>query len=173
MSEPINIEAQLAEICLKCGMCCDGTLFNKGALLDETDKNNAQDLFLETVIEPDGKYFFKQPCLYFNQCCTIYDKIRPKVCGTFFCNPLKEVQQGKLNIEKAKEIITKALEYRSEVLALSSQKMDYKNYTIRQLRDEILPHPSDKIKENKDLWLKMIGFVAIIDKIGKYPKAVK
>ncbi|MFA9191050.1 YkgJ family cysteine cluster protein [Flavobacterium sp. FZUC8N2.13] len=169
----INIEDQLSEICLKCGMCCDGTLFNKASIKDEADKKIAQNLTLETFTEADGKHFFKLACHHFDQCCSIYDKIRPKICGIYFCKPLKDVKQGKLHIIKAQEMIDKALEYRLEVLKLAYQIDIYKKHNIRQLSDEILPHPTEEMKKNRELWLKLIGFIGVLSKITGNQKIIK
>ncbi len=87
----LNIK-EVSDICVACGMCCDGTLFGKANLSNEQfndDYENvlkARDLNMN-VFEENGKYFFKQPCHLFNTCCTVYNQVRPRVCGTYFANP--------------------------------------------------------------------------------------
>lgn len=159
------IQAQLSEICVKCGMCCDGTLFSRATIKDEADEKLAQSFGLETFTSSVGKRSFKLPCHHFERCCTVYDKTRPSVCCTYFCKPLREVQQGSSDVIEARKIIEKALLYRSEVLMLASQSETYKAFNIRQLIEEILPKPTEQIKQNRELWLKVVGFQGMVSKI--------
>ena len=166
-----KLNEELSALCLTCGMCCDGTLFNKAIIQDEADEKRAQSSGLTIFTNPKGKRFFKQPCCHFKKGCTIYDKERPSVCHTYFCKPLKSVRNGQLELTNAKNRILKAVNYRSEVLVIAAQTEVYQTFTIRQLIEEILPNPTEQIKQHPDLWLKLIGLYAIVGKLSGTKKS--
>lgn len=91
-------------ICIKCGMCCDGTLFSWGKINDgeKLDKDFE-------IIQHKGKDVFTQPCSYVNNCvCSIYNssKIqRPLICGNYKCNLLKKYNKQEVSYENAIKII--------------------------------------------------------------------
>jgi uncharacterized protein len=163
----------LSEICTSCGMCCDGTLFNKALLKNQADEVLAKNMGMETFIEDQKKRYFKLPCHHFNGCCTVYDKDRPHVCGVYFCQPLKKVQKGTISIDAAKEKIEQTLALRVEILAMAAGISLFKNYTISNLIQEVQPNPTSLIKEHKVLWLQLIGFVAACSQIRGSIKANK
>lgn len=158
------MQTELSEICKECGMCCDGTLFGK-APIDDYELKLVQYFDSESITEKEGKFYFKHPCIYFDSCCTVYDKVRPNICTTYFCSPLKKVQQGESELKDAQEIIKKALKYRSEILVIASQIEIYKTFSISQLLKEVLPIINERIKPHHELWLKLIGFQSILAKI--------
>lgn len=167
------LNEELSALCLTCGMCCDGTLFNKATIQDDADEKIALNLGLTTFSNTKGERFFKLPCHHFKKCCTIYDKERPSVCHTYFCKPLRDVRNGKLELTDAKNRILKAVSYRAEVLAIAAQTEVYQTFTIRQLIEEILPNPTEQIKQHPNLWLKLIGLYAIVGKLSGTKKSKK
>jgi len=146
----------LSAICTQCGMCCDGTLFNKATIKDDADKKNAESIGLKTFQESGGKHFFYQPCPVFKGCCTIY-KQKPSVCGGFFCEPLKKLKGGDLSAEKANEIIQNALTARQDAMRLAAEIEDFKDFTIAQLFQELDPVPSEKMRRHGKLLIKLIA----------------
>lgn len=95
----------LSEICLSCGMCCDGTLFGKAKIKDEADKKRVEAFDL---IVSDTQ-FFDLPCHHFKGKCSIYEQQRPNICGAYLCKPLKQLKAGEINRQAAQVIIDKAL----------------------------------------------------------------
>lgn len=160
-----EMATSLSKICISCGMCCDGTLFGKGHIKDPAEEIIAKNSGLETFKDEQDKLYFKQPCPHFIGCCTIYDKDRPHVCGTFYCQPLKNVQKGKMSIGVAQEKIEQTLALRNAILASAAEISDFKNYSISELIQEVQPKPTNLLKEHRDLWLKLIGFVAACSQI--------
>jgi len=98
MTAPANKEQ---EICKACGFCCDGTLFTRATsfkgeqilpkMIHDTDKN--------------GDTWIKLPCQYFDECCTVYDKKRPNICGDFKCHLLKKSIKGKMAFDDLAQLI--------------------------------------------------------------------
>jgi hypothetical protein len=65
------------EICVDCGFCCDGTLFNQ-AVLKPAEKGNLPHWMEENYREKEDDGFFPLPCAYFDGNCTIYNYCRPR-----------------------------------------------------------------------------------------------
>lgn len=102
MSDSLNI-------CLPCGLCCDGTLIGHVQL--ENDELNSISQFKE-IEEESGKGFFLQPCKNFcENACNIYPK-RPKQCASFECGLLKSIDLKELSFTTALEIIEKVKQKR-------------------------------------------------------------
>jgi uncharacterized protein len=153
---------EVSDICVSCGMCCDGTLFKKAILSDSADLseniNKAKKLDLQIIIE-DEKYFFKQPCHLFNKCCTVYDKTRPQICGTFFCLPIRRYERNELDLITAEKQIKVLFNLKNDINKLSYEFKEFLNLTFYSLSDKI-----DKIMVKSDPdQLKKFGKLILIN----------
>lgn len=79
------------DLCLSCGLCCDGSLF--WAVPIERGEN------VPMPLDPDGR--LRQPCSCFDGACTVYPD-RPSACRTFDCRVLKTVQAGRRDLAWAR-----------------------------------------------------------------------
>ena len=71
------------ELCLACGICCQGYLHSKAALGD-IERSRAVMLNME-ISKKKGRFFFALPCPHHNRnLCTIYEK-RFNVCRRYKC----------------------------------------------------------------------------------------
>jgi len=77
---------QPTDICLDCGLCCDGSLF-WAVPLAPTDT-------AEVPRDAEGR--LRQPCACFNGACTIYAE-RPSACRAFDCRVLLAFRNGHLD----------------------------------------------------------------------------
>jgi len=128
------------DLCLSCGLCCDGTIFADVKLQSGDDGARLQLLGLPIVDSgagrsgstqsltgaplPPGSYEFQQPCAKFNSCrCRIYAD-RPKHCRDFECLLLKRVKAGQTGKATALGIIRTA-----------RQKADRVRRLLRELGD--------------------------------------
>lgn len=93
-------------ICLACGICCDGTLI--GFVEVEAAEFSRLKGVLE-IEESDEIGFFLHPCEKFCEKCTIYDQ-RPKQCGLFECKILKSYEQNEIDFKSATEIIQEVIQ---------------------------------------------------------------
>jgi len=109
-SSPISEQS----ICIKCGLCCDGTLFDN-AVLNPGEKGNLPEKMEHNYVKSGEKEYFKLPCLYFNEKCTIYDQKKAHVCSAFRCQLLKNLSKGKINKKNAEDIVINAFELRNEI----------------------------------------------------------
>lgn len=130
MSDPLNI-------CLSCGLCCDGTLIGFVKLDSEELPGMREVMDIE---DENGNGFFLQPCNSYCDGCTIYSK-RPKQCASFKCELLKSFEQKELNFDSAIEIINvvkqKKIEIEKKVailqIELQSQSFYFKMVELKKL----------------------------------------
>jgi hypothetical protein len=96
----------LETLCLKCGLCCDGTLFTHVAL----SKPERERLGMEVL---------RQPCtrLEKNGCCSIYAS-RPGGCATFVCMLGRALEDGEVQLDEALQIVAEARSARLKIDAL-------------------------------------------------------
>lgn len=157
-------DLNFSEICVKCGMCCDGTLFLKAIVKDIEDEQLAKSIGLATFTSPNNNISFELPCRLFNKTCTIYDKSRPHICSVFFCEPLKKVLTNEITFNDAQQQVSLALETRKQVLELAEQIPEFKHFTIQQLLNEVKPKPSPEILKFKPIFLKLVSLRVILSK---------
>tara|TARA_R110002050_G_scaffold297339_2_gene458601 strand:- start:3155 stop:3658 length:504 start_codon:yes stop_codon:yes gene_type:complete len=88
-------------ICLACGLCCDGTLIGFVELEHEEIPRLKQIMEIE---EEDANGFFLHPCNKYCDGCTIYAD-RPKNCDKFKCQLLNAVNAKELEFKTAVDVI--------------------------------------------------------------------
>ena len=124
-------------ICLSCGLCCDGTLIGFVQLYHEELPVLRE---LMDIEDSNGNGFFLQPCSKYCDGCTIYSK-RPKQCANFKCGLLKSLEQKELEFDSAIEMINMvkqkkiAIEKKIEILQieLQSQSFYFKMIELKKL----------------------------------------
>ena len=85
------------QLCLQCGLCCDGTLFADVELRAGDDAKQLKKLGLPIASKGKSKLAFPQSCACFDgKLCRIYEQ-RPKRCRQFACGLLKQVEAGRLD----------------------------------------------------------------------------
>ena len=82
------------DLCLSCGLCCDGSLF--WAVPVEQGE--------EVPVQLDAAGRLRQPCTCFDGTCTIYAG-RPAACRKFDCRVLQTVRAGRRDDAWAREQI--------------------------------------------------------------------
>ena len=92
----------LSDLCLDCGLCCNGTLFSDFIIAKDEFK------YFGKANNTDDHLSIKQPCNHLDEqsLCKIY-KNRPNVCKSFKCGILKEVSNKIISIDHAKSLINK------------------------------------------------------------------
>ena len=105
-------ESSESEICISCGFCCDGTLYNKAAYGPGDTTESLITIGLTPIdVSPGERRWFRMPCPNFTGLCSIYASPRPWICGAFRCRPLRSVKKGKYTVTQAQQIVreTKAM----------------------------------------------------------------
>ena len=102
----VTAPEQLEELCLSCGLCCDGTLFGVVPLArDEVQLAERASL---PIHRDEAKVGLKQPCgALVEGCCTIYAH-RPKRCLSYRCQVLKRFASGESTNEATQLLIARA-----------------------------------------------------------------
>ncbi len=99
-------------ICLYCGLCCNGTLIGF-VELDGGEISVFRELM--DIEEMDEKGLFFHPCINYGcNGCTIYSK-RPKQCGKFKCKLLKSIENNELDFESATEVVNLVKQKRTAI----------------------------------------------------------
>ena len=133
MSEP-NVPA---ELCVGCGMCCDGTLYERASVAPGEEERMAAsglELFGDA-----GKRSFRQPCPHSSGGrCTIYES-RFHICRTFECALLRSVESGDLSLSEAKGKVATAQQLLEKVVAIDPawQRVEARNSARALLAEQL------------------------------------
>lgn len=106
------MEGSTANICVECGICCDGTMFSR---LPPASENAAEAMAAgpTTAAAEAGP---AQPCPAHHLACTVYRE-RPGACRHYQCALLKQHLAGLTSWEEAAEIVSRARALRDRARA--------------------------------------------------------
>lgn len=126
-------------ICLACGLCCDGTLI--GFVQLEQEEVPALKKIMD-VEDENGQGFFLHPCNSFCNSCTIYED-RPKQCAKFKCGLLKSVEQEEMEFNSAIELVAEVKQQKVAIEAkISALQIELKSpsfyFKMVELKNQIL-----------------------------------
>ncbi len=102
--------AEKRNICIECGLCCDGTLFQKAIIQSTDDPAFLKEMAVESFSE-GGKRYFRLPCRgqKYKLCALYNDERRYKICKAFKCRLLRQYAAGEIPYEAAIAVIKEAL----------------------------------------------------------------
>ncbi|MFZ5439777.1 MAG: YkgJ family cysteine cluster protein [Myxococcota bacterium] len=104
-------------LCVECGLCCDGTLFQRVPLAVDEAARLPRALTLA-----DGQLV--QPCGALDGCrCTIYAD-RPSTCRTYACLVLTSLETGRISERDARGALAEVRAARAEVARLNAGALD-------------------------------------------------
>lgn len=159
-AESIEQTQQLSAICVSCGMCCDGSLFQQAKLKDKQDKVLAESLHLNCG-QNNNNSFFLLPCHHFNQQCTIYHRERPIICDSYFCEPLKQIKQNKMSLQQAQKMISDVCDLKSSFDIVRRDFPEFEGESIPLIYNRLvfshLPENQQIIMRQKYAPLLLIG----------------
>lgn len=146
MSKDTNITEEQT-ICISCGLCCDGTLFDK-AVLQEGEKGTLPQYIEDKYFRTKNKEFFRQPCPYFSGECIIYYQKKADICSAFRCKLLYDFDKKKLNFSETANIIRQAKILRDKIFIIAREvfNIDY-NLPFK----EILKKLNERNQKNSDV----------------------
>ncbi|WP_299818317.1 YkgJ family cysteine cluster protein [uncultured Pontibacter sp.] len=117
-------------LCLSCGLCCDGTLIGF-VQLNREELPGLRELLNVEEATNDGVLI--QPCNRYCGGCTIYSD-RPKQCASYDCELLKSLQRKELDYTSAIETVEVAKQRKSaieEKLALLQIKLQSQSFYFK------------------------------------------
>jgi uncharacterized protein len=92
------------ELCTRCGLCCDGSLF-ADVELTSREATAMEILGLDVETDDADSTVMSQPCQALKgKRCSIYEH-RPQCCRTFECGLLQNVRRGAESVQGAGERI--------------------------------------------------------------------
>ncbi|MDP3071060.1 MAG: YkgJ family cysteine cluster protein [Opitutaceae bacterium] len=99
------------KLCLACGLCCDGTLFDNVRLGPGDDAQHLKALGLPVAVTRTATpvVHFRQPCaaLCEDRTCRLYTE-RPAQCRSFECGVFKATQAGRIAFAAALRLVKQA-----------------------------------------------------------------
>ncbi|MFT4616063.1 MAG: Fe-S-cluster containining protein [Ilumatobacter sp.] len=109
-----------SELCVACGICCDGILFSSVTITDPSEAERVRALRIPVHVV-DERHFFDQPCSALgDNGCSIYTE-RPLLCHAYRCLLLKQVDAGTMPLANALRIVEAARRREVEIRALMNQ----------------------------------------------------
>ena len=119
--------ASLEQLCLACGLCCDGTLFDNVRLGPDDDAKRLKALELPVFTTRAKVPFtlFPQPCagLCADRTCRLYAD-RPGQCRSFECGVFKDAKAGQIEFPAALRLVGKARRQADKIRQLLRQLGD-------------------------------------------------
>ena len=95
MQDGARSQADLSNLCLSCGLCCQGTLHDL-VPLDDDELERAARLRLP-LFESPLRLAFRLPCPRLeDRRCTVYAE-RPRTCATYTCAVLRAYGAGEID----------------------------------------------------------------------------
>ena len=118
-----------SDLCVACGMCCDGTMFGN-VVCSKEEAEYMKSLGLETKKKDNQiNHVFLEPCpLHVNGSCSIYET-RPQTCSGYKCALLKRVLRNEITPEQAMKKVERVKKAKQD-LGVASVK------EARQLKTE-------------------------------------
>jgi hypothetical protein len=96
----------LSELCVACGLCCDGSLF-RFLPVDEAERATYARLGLPVVTQ-SGRPAMPLPCTRLaGTCCTVYAE-RPGGCRAYVCRLGDALSRGQVSGERALAVVREA-----------------------------------------------------------------
>ena len=120
----------LSTLCLRCGLCCDGTLFTH-VPLQRTEAGPLKALGLPVKEREDGTPILPQRCAALDgRTCTAYAQ-RPAGCRRYHCNLFSALSEGEVSLEEALSTVDRAHALRA---AGGERKEELEDYLDRHFR---------------------------------------
>lgn len=114
---PEAYQAAASRLCVKCGMCCDGTMFHL-VRMQPADSVAALNVLGMKLKKKKGENYIGQPCpMLKQQRCSIYEG-RPERCRLFECQQLKLLNAGTITEEQVEATILEAKQRVNAILDL-------------------------------------------------------
>lgn len=125
-------ESRVSELCLRCGLCCDGSLFDHVAL-SESEANALMERDVAVGLRGDSRYVIEQRCgALEGTCCKVYD-VRPDGCRKYICLLATSLKTGEVTFEHAAAVTDEALRLIRELDAVLPTGEGAPNSPVRRV----------------------------------------
>ena len=134
-------------ICISCGFCCDGTLFDN-ATLQPGETDNLPDDLKKNCYDKEKGAFFHLPCQYFSGKCTRYSGVRLQICSHFRCKLLTDFEKQLLTPGNVYQIIDNVRVHLKEITRLAHDVLQLEEQvTFREIQ-QMLGKLPEEMKED-------------------------
>lgn len=131
------------KICLACGFCCDGTLFDNATLQPGEMENLSEELRKNCCNEGKGA-IFHLPCKYFSGKCTIYSSARLQICSRFRCRLLSDYEKQLITSGDVDQIISNVRLYLKDIFEISHDVFHLNtNVAFRNIQEMLVRLPEE------------------------------
>lgn len=138
---PIRAARDGSELCLECGLCCDGIMFSEISVRPH-EREYVESLGLPVTAGLDGSGITVfQPCPAFAEgCCSLYEVGRPATCHTYACGLLRGFESDRATFEDALAVIQQARTLAHELeVAMSMPLGTYNRRALQEYLRERRP----------------------------------
>ncbi|MDP2270399.1 MAG: YkgJ family cysteine cluster protein [Archangium sp.] len=122
----------LSQLCLDCGLCCDGTLFRYVAI-NGSEREELVRLGIGVGENRKGEVMWLPCGKLAGKCCTIYEA-RPGGCRRFICSLGKRLEAKEVSLEEAK---AQVVEMQAKIATLKALLPPSDEPVLRQARAHI------------------------------------
>lgn len=157
-----------SRLCLSCGLCCDGTLYEH-AKVHEGEAAQTELAGFKVQKGDRKRSTFLFPCHNLDgKCCTAYERWRPKVCSSFFCEVQKRTAAGECTETEAMGLIANALSCRAQIMESVPKGS---SFTVARQRFDSIANTSEALApEDARLVVRMFVLERFLDKHFRKPE---
>jgi Fe-S-cluster containining protein len=110
----MSADSAATRLCMACGLCCNGVLFEIVCLQPQDAMKPLEKLGMK-INRRKTEPYFKQPCGFLHdRRCGIYEQ-RPSRCRLFECRILKRLEAGEFSEDQAASLIRQALQMVADI----------------------------------------------------------
>jgi hypothetical protein len=159
---PIKNEEQVSELCVKCGFCCSGVIYDYAGL-EGGEVDFAGSIGLTVATEPDtGKKKFNLPCPHLcGTACSIYRERKPAICSRFFCELATKLDRGEIG---PAESLAKVQEAQALMEKIKPMLLPGENWVSARARWNSNRHKAPRDPKEAEFQLLMTALNLFLDR---------
>ena len=151
MAEDETLRDSGSQLCVSCGLCCDGALHDAAALLPE-EISLALSLGMK-VTQSVEDVRFSLPChLLKDRCCTVYAN-RPSPCRNYKCRLLQTLEADESSLQQCLDKVSSARSLLSDLQDVLPQDM-----TLPEARASAASQPVEDVDKLGRAKIKLHAF---------------
>lgn len=147
-----------SDLCVSCGMCCDGTYLAWAPIVEGDDISGMQSVQHPIEVSEARGRHFTLPCpALVDKCCTVYGH-RPAICPTYRCDLLNSYAAGRISKTDALAAIADTLAARDQArpalyerLGVTTPKSMFTLYLDLEAAHAVAPDPGAARREDAGL----------------------
>lgn len=152
-----------SDLCITCGLCCNGTLFNYAGL-EEHEFEQVVRLGMKPA-DDDDKTFFSLPCPQLDGTkCSCYGD-RPAVCGDFMCALVGTLTSGEMSLEETQHVVGRTKEIsndlRTQLREVTGGGPELSIYELTRLLNDVMKKSGDEPAFRREHGALFLGLASL------------